>query len=122
MFVLVKLTDSFCWFPIARGILTAVFLVGLLVNGRPTSSMLMAQAPHTHDDQQQPKIVPETPEFKAACDKLREHLKKMRETIVRFNVSKTPAEERSWKQKWYELQDAGHELHMNMLMAALAEA
>ncbi len=82
-----------------------------------------AQEIHEHDAQLDPtsRIVPETPAFQAACDALREHLKKMREAIVYFNSSESPAEEQRWKQRWYELQAAGHQLHQNMLEAALAE-
>ncbi len=67
------------------------------------------------------RIKPESEEFKQATGELREHLKQMREAMVRFNVSESPSEEKKWKDRWLELQAKGHSLHRRMIAAAVQE-
>jgi cyclophilin family peptidyl-prolyl cis-trans isomerase len=68
-----------------------------------------------------PPIVAETEEFKTAIDNLREHLKVMREAVLRYNMSETKPEERKWKEEWYSLIAEGHRRHELMVQAALNE-
>ncbi|QDV24913.1 peptidylprolyl isomerase [Aureliella helgolandensis] len=66
-------------------------------------------------------IEPESPEFRTASKELLEHLKVMREIIVRYNVSTNKPQDDELREKWLELTPRAHELHAKMIDAALAE-
>ncbi len=66
------------------------------------------------------QFTPQTEELEAATDALREHLKKMREVVIRFNVSPDHAAA-SWKEKYNALVVEGSELHDRFIRAAIAE-
>lgn len=83
-------------------------------------SRLLAQAPPPMQEPEAIEFEAESPELLAAMDDLREHLKLMREVLIRFNVG-DDSEDRKWRQKWNELKKAGVPLHRAMLSAALAE-
>lgn len=65
-------------------------------------------------------VKPETEEFKKATDELREHLKKMREVMVLYNVGDI-AEDSKWKQDWISLAESGAALHRRFVHEALRE-
>jgi cyclophilin family peptidyl-prolyl cis-trans isomerase len=66
-------------------------------------------------------VTPETPEFKAAAGALTEHLKKMREILVHYNLSISDEEDKKDRQVWIELLDEGVQLHQAMIAAAADE-
>ncbi|MEO8271748.1 MAG: hypothetical protein ABI557_18640, partial [Aureliella sp.] len=90
-------------------------LVGSLSSPRLTA----AQAPQ----QEQPPlpVEPETPEFKAATDAFREHLKKMREVLVHYNTTPSGPHDRQMRSEWNAYHREGLPLFQNMLDAAVAE-
>lgn len=76
--------------------------------------------PETEVEKIEP-IEPQTDEFRRAADELREHLKLMREVLVRFNVSTDRAEDRGHRDEWNTLRQRGVVLHQAMVSAALDE-
>ncbi len=66
-------------------------------------------------------VSPQTPEFKAATGEFREHLKKMREVLVRYNTDLTGASDKAMLTQWFELERAGIAIHQRMVDAALKE-
>lgn len=67
------------------------------------------------------RVEPKTDAFKSATDKLREHIKQMREVVVRFHVSESPAKDNEYREKLRELIMEGSELHRAWTAAAIAE-
>ena len=80
-----------------------------------------APDPQSADKPAAERVRAESPELKAATDALREHLKKMREVLVRFNTSSSKEDDLQFKQQWKELEQAGRPLHTRVVEAALAE-
>ncbi len=67
------------------------------------------------------RVRPETPELKAATDELREHLKKMREVLVRYNTNISVVKDSEYHRQWLELEREGVPIHRRLVEAALAE-
>ncbi len=83
--------------------------------GRPA-----AAAPPQVGKTSQP-VVPESAEFRAATDELREHIIKMREILVYYNTDLDGTSDKENLQKWIDLQRTGVAIHRRMMEAALAE-
>lgn len=66
-------------------------------------------------------IVPQTEEFRESSEALREHLKKMREIMVRFNTSADPELDKQYRSQWSKLREDGLALHQRMVAAAVQE-
>jgi cyclophilin family peptidyl-prolyl cis-trans isomerase len=67
------------------------------------------------------EVPQETPAFKEATDKFRNHLRQMLEIEIRFHNSDEPEEEKRYRQQWYDLREQAFDLHRAMLHAGLAE-
>ena len=67
------------------------------------------------------QVKPETPGFIATSDAFREHLKKMRRVMVRFNTQLPGAMDRSTQDEWFKLLREGLPIYQSMLNAAVAE-
>lgn len=67
------------------------------------------------------RVRPESAELKAATTEMREHLKKMREVVVRYNTNRVAEKDREYNRQWIELTQAGEPIHRRMVEAALAE-
>ncbi len=71
--------------------------------------------PHEHVD-------PETPEFKAAIEAMRTHLKQMREVMVHFNTTlPNLPQDRQLRDQWFEMLSQGAPVFQRMMAAAVAE-
>lgn len=67
-------------------------------------------------------VVPETPEFRAATEALREHIKETREIMVRFNTTLVNvSQDRQMREQWFEMMNKGVPLFQQMMAAAVAE-
>jgi len=66
-------------------------------------------------------VIPETPEFQQATDQFRKLLRDMVEYEIRFHNSNNPAEEKQYRQQWYDVRELAFEHHRQMLQAGLAE-
>lgn len=67
-------------------------------------------------------VVPETPEFKAATEALRAHLKKMRGEMVQFNTQLPHLQQdRQLREQWFEFLRQGAPLFQKLIAAAVAE-
>ncbi len=81
-----------------------------------------AQNPEQTPRAARPPVVPETPEFKAASDALREHLKQMREVMVHYNTElPNLPQDREMREQWFELLSQGVPIFQRMIAAAVAE-
>ncbi len=67
------------------------------------------------------RVEPQTDAFKDANEKLREHIKQMREVVVRYHVSESPAKDKEYKEELRELVMEGSKLHQVWTAAAMAE-
>lgn len=92
-----------------------------LLSALPLSSKLHAQ-PGADPSQPPPPIDvrPETPELKAAIERLREHMFKMNEVAVRYNASPKEQDEQ-YQEQWYGLHTEGRQIFEQMLLAAVKE-
>lgn len=105
---------------------TACFLLALScplwLAGSPLGTGLaVAQPPQEHEEKEPLPVEPETAEFKAASDAFREHLKKMREVMVRFNTTPPGPQDRQMRSEWFAYHREGLPLYQRMLDAAVAE-
>ena len=92
----------------------------LWLAGSPIGAMLaVAQAPQ--EEKPPLPVEPETAEFKAATDALREHLKKMREVMIHYNTTPGGPQDRQMRNEWFEYRRQGLPLIQHMLDAAVAE-
>lgn len=67
-------------------------------------------------------VVPETPEFKAASQALREHIKETREIMVRFNTTPVNVpQDRQLREQWFAMMSQGEPLFQQMMATAVAE-
>lgn len=67
-------------------------------------------------------VVPETPEFKAATEAFREHIKETREIMVRFNTTLVNVpQDRQLREQWFEMMKQGVPLFQQMMAAAVTE-
>lgn len=81
-----------------------------------------AQAPAGATPVAAQPVVPETPEFKAATEAFREHIKEMREVMVRFNTTLVNVpQDRQMREQWFEMMSQGVPLFQQMMAAAVAE-
>lgn len=105
-------------------LLTCCVLTCGLIQANPT---LAQQPPEGMSDQDlaaylsQRRIKPQTEEFKKATEALREHLRKMRELIVRYNVTDDTTQAREIRRTYLEEIQPGNELHHAMISAAVKE-
>lgn len=105
-------------------LLTCCVLTCGLIQANPT---LAQQPPEGMSDQDlaaylsQRRIKPQTEEFKKATEALREHLRKMRELIVLYNVTDDATQAREIRQTYLEEIQPGNELHHAMISAAVKE-
>lgn len=67
------------------------------------------------------RINPETEALKKTADDLREHLKKMRAVIMRYNVVDSGPPARKLYNEFVSMINDGHALHQKMLAAAIQE-
>lgn len=94
----------------------------LVLVGSPMGMLpVVAQAPQQELPPEPLPVKPETPEFIATSDAFREHLKKMRRVMVRFNTQLPGALDRSTQDEWFKLLREGVPIYQRMLDAAVAE-
>lgn len=77
--------------------------------------------PPPKDEPPAERVRPESAKLKAATTDMREHLKKMREVVVRFNTDRVAEKDREYNRQWIELTQSGEAIHRRMVEAALAE-
>ncbi|RMF36678.1 MAG: hypothetical protein D6753_19070, partial [Planctomycetota bacterium] len=114
-------------FTLIGSALALVFLAAVAgdVRGQIVPGPLLGgQLPGTDDAEKRQNTLiqfdPQTEELQAATSALREHLKKMREVVIRYNVA--PAHQATeWRDKYNALVVEGTELHNRFLQAAVAE-
>lgn len=84
----------------------------------------LAQPMRAPEKEQPTEIInyePESEEFKRAFSELREQIKAMHTAEIRYHTSDSAAEDSRLKREWYEAREPIHNLHINLLNAALAE-
>lgn len=78
-------------------------------------------AANMQEELSEKRITPKTEEFKNTSDILREHLKDMREIIMRYNVAEDGAPARKLYSQFISMINDGHALHQKMIAAAIQE-
>lgn len=103
-----------------------LFVLGLVLHPAWVSTALAQNGPAAPPGAQKLEkaskpVVPESAEFKAATEEMRQILIKMREVLVYYNTDLDGLSDKENFQKWLELQRAGVPIRKRMMDAALAE-
>jgi cyclophilin family peptidyl-prolyl cis-trans isomerase len=108
---------------VSRGLLAASlwFVVCILIAPPCVAQPTDTPRPDPHAAWPYPVVEPQSSEFKAANEALRENLKSIRHTIVRFHTSNSTANDRQLRKELRELQMQSHDLRARWLEAAMAE-